>query len=24
VEALLGREEMHALPPQVPIANDQA
>jgi hypothetical protein len=24
VEALLGREEMRALPPQVPIANDQA
>jgi hypothetical protein len=24
VEALLGREEMQALPPQVPIANDQA
>jgi hypothetical protein len=24
VEALLGREEMQALPPPVPIANDQA
>jgi hypothetical protein len=24
VEVLLGREEMQALPPQVPIANDQA
>jgi hypothetical protein len=24
VEALLGRDEMRALPPQVPIANDQA
>jgi hypothetical protein len=24
VEQLRGREEMHALPPQVPIANDQA